>query len=98
VKSQLESTSIPWSVLRSANKDNEEISLQSHALKRKQNKKLYPKMRAFQCMILLSCGAPLIPTGGSFCSLLKSHISLFFAGVVIAVGNSQTEVQSCNEK
>lgn len=68
---------------------------QSHVLKHiKDKQKLqkhetlieicYPKITAFQCMILLSCGDPLIPTGGSFCSLLKSHISLFLAGVAIS--------------
>lgn len=43
----------------------------------------HPNMTAFQSMILLSCGAPLIPAGGSCCNLLKSLISLFLAGVDI---------------
>lgn len=43
----------------------------------------YPKITAFQSMILLSCGAPLTPAGGSCCSLLKSLISRFLAGVDI---------------
>ena len=44
---------------------------------------MYPKITAFQSMMLLSWGAPLIPAGGSCCSLLKSLISLFLAGVDI---------------
>ncbi|BAT00211.1 Os07g0166850 [Oryza sativa Japonica Group] len=43
----------------------------------------HPKMTAFQSMMLLSCGAPLIPAGGSCCSRLKSRISRFLAGVDI---------------
>lgn len=43
----------------------------------------YPKITAFQSMILLSCGAPLMPAGGSCCNLLKSLINLFLAGVDI---------------
>ena len=34
-------------------------------------------------MMLLSWGAPLMPAGGSCCSLLKSRINLFLAGVDI---------------
>ena len=45
-------------------------------------------MTAFQSMMLLSCGAPLIPAGGSCCSRLKSRISRFLAGVDISA--SQT--------
>ncbi|RNA08118.1 hypothetical protein BpHYR1_013574 [Brachionus plicatilis] len=39
----------------------------------------YPKMTAFQSIMLLSVGAPLTPTGGSSWSLLKSRISLRLA-------------------
>jgi hypothetical protein len=35
-------------------------------------------------MMLLSCGAPLIPAGGSCCRRLKSRISRFLAGVDIS--------------
>lgn len=48
------------------------------------NKLSYPKITAFQSIMLLSCGAPLIPAGGSCCNLLKSLINLFLAGVDIA--------------
>ena len=41
-------------------------------------------MTAFQSMMLLSCGAPLIPAGGSCCRRLKSRISRFLAGVDIS--------------
>jgi len=44
----------------------------------------YPNMTAFQSMMLLSCGAPLIPAGGSCCRRLKSRISRFLAGVDIS--------------
>ena len=44
----------------------------------------YPNMTAFQSMMLLSWGAPLIPAGGSCCSRLKSRISRFLAGVDIS--------------
>lgn len=43
----------------------------------------YPKMTAFHSIMLLSWGAPLMPAGGSCCSLLKSLINLFLAGVDI---------------
>ena len=43
----------------------------------------YPNITAFQSIILLSWGAPLMPAGGSCCSLLKSLISLFLDGVDI---------------
>lgn len=43
----------------------------------------HPNITAFHSIILLSWGAPLIPAGGSCCSLLKSLISLFLAGVDI---------------
>ena len=43
----------------------------------------HPKMTAFQSKMLLSCGAPLTPAGGSCCNLLKSRINLFLAGVDI---------------
>ena len=36
-------------------------------------------------MMLLSWGAPLMPAGGSCCSLLKSLINLFLAGVDIVL-------------
>ena len=38
-------------------------------------------MTAFHSIILLSVGAPLTPTGGSSCNLLKSLMSLRLAGV-----------------
>ena len=44
----------------------------------------YPNMTAFQSMMLLSCGAPLMPAGGSCCSRLKSRIRRFLAGVDIS--------------
>jgi hypothetical protein len=40
-------------------------------------------MTAFQSMMLLSVGAPLTPTGGSSCSLLKSRMRRRLAGVDI---------------
>lgn len=43
--------------------------------------KPYPNITAFQSIILLSWGAPLIPAGGSCCRRLKSRISLFLDGV-----------------
>lgn len=43
----------------------------------------YPNITAFQSIILLSKGAPLMPAGGSSCNLLKSLINLFLAGVDI---------------
>jgi hypothetical protein len=41
-------------------------------------------MTAFQSMMLLSCGAPLIPAGGSFCRRLKSRMRRFLDGVDIS--------------
>eukprot|EP00958_Prasinococcus_capsulatus_P019960 scaffold2539_cov388-Prasinococcus_capsulatus_cf.AAC.15 len=42
-----------------------------------------PNMTALQTIMLLSCGAPFIPEGGSDCSRLKSLIRRFLAGVLI---------------
>lgn len=50
----------------------------------------YPNITAFQSIMLLSCGAPLTPAGGSCCNLLKSLMSLFRAGVDI--------VTTCNHE
>lgn len=44
---------------------------------------IYPKITAFQSIILLSVGAPLTPTGGSSWSRLKSRIRRRLAGVDI---------------
>ena len=66
-------------------------SLDPKPVNRKSQKKrrlVYPNMTAFQSMMLLSCGAPLMPAGGSCCSRLKSRISRFLAGVDISA--SQT--------
>lgn len=49
----------------------------------------YPNITAFQSIILLSWGAPLIPAGGSCCNLLKSLINLFLAGVDILTAYNQ---------
>ena len=70
-------------------------SLDPKPVNRKSQKKktawlTYPNMTAFQSMMLLSCGAPLMPAGGSCCSRLKSRISRFLAGVDISA--SQTHV------
>lgn len=43
----------------------------------------YPNMTAFHNIVLLSCGAPLMPAGGSCINRLKSLINLFLAGVDI---------------
>jgi len=43
----------------------------------------YPNMTAFHNIMLLSCGAPLMPAGGSCINRLKSLINLFLAGVDI---------------
>ena len=51
-------------------------------------------MTAFQSMMLLSCGAPLMPAGGSCCSRLKSRIRRFLAGVDISASQSQTLAQA----
>lgn len=43
-------------------------------------------MTAFHSMMLLSCGAPLMPAGGSCCNRLKSRINLFLDGVDMMYG------------
>lgn len=90
-------TSIPRSVIRTA-MQIKAISKKQSYLKQKLHHKLleydqktlkhtftYPNITAFQSIILLSYGAPLIPAGGSCCNLLKSLINLFLAGVDIFV-------------
>ncbi|EMS46191.1 hypothetical protein TRIUR3_21672 [Triticum urartu] len=47
-------------------------------------------MTAFQSMMLLSCGAPLIPAGGSCCSRLKSRIRRFLDGVDISAAGADS--------
>ena len=42
-----------------------------------------PNITAFHCIILFSPGAPLTPSGGSSCSLLKSRINRLLAAVDI---------------
>lgn len=58
----------------------------------------YPKITAFQSIILLSWGAPLMPAGGSCCNLLKSLISLFLAGVDIVTTYRSWQSPTTKEK
>lgn len=44
---------------------------------------MHPNITACHFMILVSIGAPLIPTGGSVCKRRRSRMSLLLAGVDI---------------
>lgn len=54
----------------------------------------YPNITAFQSIILLSQGAPLMPAGGSCCNRLKSLINRFLAGVDILTPYNQHQLKS----
>lgn len=85
---QLKCTVFKWCIMRSAArkmKNNDAIYIYICEREWERYKIIYPKITAFQSIILLSVGAPLTPTGGSSWSRLKSRIRRRLAGVDIFI-------------